>query len=390
LNGKCPACRRDYQDAPVEFKPVSAQDQKRLVSEKKLREKEKKEMEAINRKHLANMRVVQKNLVYVIGLSARIATEEMLRQTEFFGQYGRILKVVVNRKTMGNYNQVQNQSVVGVYVTFSKKDEAARCIQAIDGSSYEGRVLRATYGTTKYCSFYLRGLVCQNPGCMYLHEPGEEADSFTKEEMIHGRHHGKGFAANSSGNDTNQVLPSVPAGISDDRTPNTSIIDESDIPASPSALPRTAAWASAQGKRKASVTDAKVSSVSPAQTSLSTYALSPTNAMECSIFDEIYPYPMDDPIKTNMLLKEEDNENKVNLAPLHRHFVLARQTSEYYHQLIMISEQQHGTPSSVDGKIFALKPFALSSNQQDEKGSRFQFAKYEDDLTQRLHGTVLS
>jgi len=31
----------------------------------------------MNRKHLANMRVVQKNLVYVIGLSPKIATEEV-------------------------------------------------------------------------------------------------------------------------------------------------------------------------------------------------------------------------------------------------------------------------------------------------------------------------
>lgn len=49
----------------------------------------------------------------------------------------------------------------------------------------------ASYGTTKYCSYYLRGLTCQNPGCMYLHEPGEEADSYTKEEMSMGKHHAK-------------------------------------------------------------------------------------------------------------------------------------------------------------------------------------------------------
>lgn len=32
----------------------------------------------MNRKHLANMRVVQKNLVYVIGLSPKIANEEVV------------------------------------------------------------------------------------------------------------------------------------------------------------------------------------------------------------------------------------------------------------------------------------------------------------------------
>jgi len=40
---------------------------------------------------LAAMRVVQRNLVYVIGLSPRIADEGMLKRTEFFGQYGEIV-----------------------------------------------------------------------------------------------------------------------------------------------------------------------------------------------------------------------------------------------------------------------------------------------------------
>lgn len=31
----------------------------------------------MNRKHLANMRVVQKNLVYVVGLSSKLAKEEV-------------------------------------------------------------------------------------------------------------------------------------------------------------------------------------------------------------------------------------------------------------------------------------------------------------------------
>lgn len=34
-------------------------------------------MEAANRRHLANMRVVQKNLVYVIGLHPKLASEEV-------------------------------------------------------------------------------------------------------------------------------------------------------------------------------------------------------------------------------------------------------------------------------------------------------------------------
>ena len=63
----------------------------RLTQAKKNKEREKKEMEAANRKHLANMRVVQKNLVYIVGLSPRLAREEFipaLKSANYFGQYG--------------------------------------------------------------------------------------------------------------------------------------------------------------------------------------------------------------------------------------------------------------------------------------------------------------
>ena len=48
-----------------------------IKNEKKQREREKKEIEAMNRKHLSNMRVVQKSLVYVIGLPSKLANDEV-------------------------------------------------------------------------------------------------------------------------------------------------------------------------------------------------------------------------------------------------------------------------------------------------------------------------
>ncbi|KAJ1799650.1 transcriptional repressor general negative regulator of transcription subunit 4 [Coemansia sp. RSA 2399] len=144
------------------------------------KEREKREIESNNRRHLANVRVVQKNLVYVIGLPTNLATEETLRNYDYFGQFGRINKIVINRRQTGTST---HHPTVGVYVTYATKEESTRAINAVDGSMIENRVLRATFGTTKYCSYYLRNIPCQNPNCMYLHEPGEEADSFTKEDL---------------------------------------------------------------------------------------------------------------------------------------------------------------------------------------------------------------
>lgn len=46
-----------------------------------------------NRRELANMRVVQRNLVYATGLPSALDSEEVLRRPENFGQYGKIYKV---------------------------------------------------------------------------------------------------------------------------------------------------------------------------------------------------------------------------------------------------------------------------------------------------------
>ncbi|KAI9834079.1 MAG: hypothetical protein M1819_003364 [Sarea resinae] len=189
MNGLCPACRRPYDEKTIEWKVVSPeefkadlQQQARKKAAARQKEAQKREVESQNRKHLAGLRVVQKNLVYVVGLNPRIREEDLLqtlRGEQYFGQYGKIVKIVVSKAKDGSH---PNQSM-GVYVTFARKEDAASCIAAVDGSQNGDRVLRAQYGTTKYCSAYLRNEPCNNRNCMFLHEPGEENDSFTRQDL---------------------------------------------------------------------------------------------------------------------------------------------------------------------------------------------------------------
>ncbi|KAK6361522.1 transcriptional repressor general negative regulator of transcription subunit 4 [Orbilia blumenaviensis] len=192
LNGLCPACRREYTDATMEFKQVSQEEyraeqqkQSRKKQEQKQKELQKRELEQTTRKHLSGLRVVQKNLVYVTGLNPRIKEEDLLqtlRGDQFFGQYGRIHKIVVNKRT-ADKAPTERSAGMGVYVTFTRKEDAEKCIAAVDGSQNGERILRATYGTTKYCSAYLRNEHCPNKNCMFLHEQGEEVDSFTRQDL---------------------------------------------------------------------------------------------------------------------------------------------------------------------------------------------------------------
>ncbi|KAK9312990.1 hypothetical protein V1522DRAFT_405406 [Lipomyces starkeyi] len=241
LNGRCPGCRRPYDDESVEYKVVTAEEwrqdhqkQTRREKEKKQKERERKEIEQASRKHLSGMRVIQKNLVYVVGLNPHIPHEELhntLRGDQFFGQYGKIQKIVVNRRNNGG----AGNGGIGVYVTYLKKEDAAKCIAAVDGSMNDGKILRAAYGTTKYCSSYLRNQPCPNPNCMFLHEPGEEADSYTRQDLSTIQH-----AARQG--DMKPGLPRAPTTVKSAVVPKSNEESHSDVP-EPSALPPTASWA---------------------------------------------------------------------------------------------------------------------------------------------------
>jgi hypothetical protein len=114
LNAKCPACRRPYDDESLEFRPVPVEELHRLKNQKKKKEKDRKDMDIMQRKQLANVRVVQKNLVYVLGLPQKLAIEDLLRSNDYFGQYGRITKVVINRPKQQQRTLIQPQSHTGV------------------------------------------------------------------------------------------------------------------------------------------------------------------------------------------------------------------------------------------------------------------------------------
>lgn len=42
---------------------------------------------------LQNVRVVQRNLVYVVGLALELCYEDLLKTDKYFGQFGKIIKV---------------------------------------------------------------------------------------------------------------------------------------------------------------------------------------------------------------------------------------------------------------------------------------------------------
>ncbi|KAI3817709.1 hypothetical protein L1987_11507 [Smallanthus sonchifolius] len=179
--GRCPACRTPYDKDRIvgleaNFQRVvgnsSSQKQKLLKGKSKPHE---------GRKDLSNVRVIQRKMAYIIGLPLDIADEDLLQRKEYFGRYGKVTKISLSRTAGGALQQFVNDTC-SVYITYSKEEEAVTCIQSVHGYVLDGRPLKASFGTAKYCHAWLRNMPCSNPTCLYLHTIGAEEDSFGKDE----------------------------------------------------------------------------------------------------------------------------------------------------------------------------------------------------------------
>ena len=106
---------------------------------------------------------------------------EKLNQVEYFGQYGVIKKILLSSKT----NTGTNKKTFSVYVTYSNEVEASLAILAVDSLLIEGKLIRAFFGTTKYCNNFLNNKPCPNEEkCMFLHKLVEDKDIIIDSDTI--------------------------------------------------------------------------------------------------------------------------------------------------------------------------------------------------------------
>ena len=103
---------------------------------------------------LKHVRVVQRNLVYVIGLSLSLAREEALKRAQMFGRFGRISRVLVNRGHPYNADAPGGPSIAA-YILFARDTDASTAARVMNGEVFDGRELRCAIATTKYCDAFI-------------------------------------------------------------------------------------------------------------------------------------------------------------------------------------------------------------------------------------------
>jgi hypothetical protein len=115
-----------------------------------------------NFQKLSKYRIIQKNLVHFQGFPEDLNNEKILESPEYFGQYGTIKKIcLVPIK--------DNRTYHSAYITFETEEQAAYCILAVDSIKIKNNLVRAFFGTTKYCNNFLKGYHCLNKKCKFMH-----------------------------------------------------------------------------------------------------------------------------------------------------------------------------------------------------------------------------
>jgi CCR4-NOT transcription complex subunit 4 len=128
-----------------------------------------------------NIRIIKRNLVYMIGIDPKIAHKDILVRREYLGQYGKITKVLVNSDKVYNPTNSNQGPSYSAYINYSQEQEAALAILSIDSSIYNGKQIKAAFGTTKYCAFYIKKIPCPNKECVYIHSVQDKSNIISKE-----------------------------------------------------------------------------------------------------------------------------------------------------------------------------------------------------------------
>ena len=114
--------------------------------------------------NLQKLRILKKDLIHIQGIPKTFAVINLLSSEDFLGQYGTIKRFIIKYRI----NQDNNKKAYSAYVTYSNELEAALAILCIDSLLIQGKIIRAFFGTTKYCNYFLNNEECHNFEYFYI------------------------------------------------------------------------------------------------------------------------------------------------------------------------------------------------------------------------------
>ena len=134
---------------------------------------------------LQHFRMVIPNLLYVIGLPVKYSSENLLKQPAFFGQFGKISRIVINSFTKDYYEQ---QGQCAVYIWYDSPVQVALAISCLNGLRLpNNKFLKCSFGTSKYCMNFLKDARCETfesgARCPFLHYVERRRDKVIQDDI---------------------------------------------------------------------------------------------------------------------------------------------------------------------------------------------------------------
>lgn len=117
----------------------------------------------------------------MIGITKEYASAELLGSLNFFGQYGQIMNISINKTAYQNYKYYC------AYIKYVDELSACLAIISIQSKHIKGfELLRASYATTNYCKYYVKKIACRTKKCSYAHVKAQKSDCVFDIQKQHG------------------------------------------------------------------------------------------------------------------------------------------------------------------------------------------------------------
>lgn len=128
---------------------------------------------------LEQLRVRQKNIVYIIGLPVSLCNAKLLKSNKWFGKFGVISRICFNTSP-----KCVKANSIPTFVTFTEERDALQAIRRMNLYCLaDGTRLKTNFGRTKYCPLFCRKEACLNEKCKFLHAWAEHDDIITEQEI---------------------------------------------------------------------------------------------------------------------------------------------------------------------------------------------------------------
>jgi hypothetical protein len=128
---------------------------------------------------LEQLRVRQKNIVYIIGLPVSLCNAKLLKSNKWFGKFGAISRICFNTSP-----KCVKANSIPTFVTYVEERDALQAIRRMNLYCLaDGTRLKTNFGRTKYCPLFCRKEACLNEKCKFLHAWADHDDIITEQEI---------------------------------------------------------------------------------------------------------------------------------------------------------------------------------------------------------------